>query len=104
MQSSPELRKAVALVSAYLNDEMTYDTLWKQYNAFFMHECEAVDEKSFHILDAIWADLEVTTASKGLWDDYPGQYLTEDELRVSLKRRLQGLLGSWIDRSPLRSS
>jgi hypothetical protein len=91
MFPSPELDKAVALVSSYLDDEMTYDTLWKLYNAFFMHECEGLDEATFQVLDAIWADLEVTTSSKELWDEYPGHHLDEEELRVSLRRRLKDL-------------
>ena len=90
---SPEAQKGLALVRAYLHDEMTYATLWERYNAFFQ-TCDGLDEAEFRLLDGIWADLEVTTSDRSLIDDHPGQYLDEDELLIVLNRKLAALDGA----------
>ena len=86
---SPQAQEGLALVHAYLRDEMTYATLWERYDAFFK-AYEGEDEAEFLLLDGIWADLEVTTSDRSLIDDYPG-YLDEDELQIVLARKLAAL-------------
>ncbi len=87
---SSEAQKGLALIRAYLRDEMTYWTLWERYKAFFQ-AFEGRDEAEFRLLDGIWADLEVTTSDRTLIDDHPGQYLDEDELLIVLNRKLAAL-------------
>ena len=84
---SSEARAGLALIRAYLCDEMTYWTLWERYRAFFQ-AYEGRDEAEFRLLDGIWADLEVTTSDRTLIDDHPGHYLDEDELLIVLTRKL----------------
>jgi hypothetical protein len=84
---SPEAEELLSLVRAYLRDEMTYSTLWERYNAAYQ-TYDNRNEAEFLLLDGIWADLEVTTPIRSLIDDYPTQYLDEDELLVILRRKL----------------
>ncbi len=87
---SPGAQEGLALVRAYLRDEMTYATLWERYDAFFKAYDGRLDAE-FHLLDGIYADLEVTTSDRTLIDDYPGHYLDEDELQIVLARKLAAL-------------
>jgi hypothetical protein len=83
---SPEAQEGLALVRAYLRDEMTYATLWERYDAFFKTYDGSDDE--VRLLDGIWGALEVTTPDRTLIDDFPGHYLDEDELQIVLARKL----------------
>jgi len=42
-------------------------------------------DEEYDILDPVWAEIEMTTGDEVLLSSYPGDYLTEDQLRERLR-------------------